>query len=235
MKKIYKFLLFSLLINTYFVNPVISASNKGPATEYQVNLTKVELCAAGSTTANCLNPVTISTTTDATMDIAGVESGATAGTMGSLSLAPPGEYTFMQMTINRSFTITGQDEPTLGANSCITSADAANLTTLAAGKAHSGNTAASVTLNVPPGTSFGDHINGSTSAGVATAAAGTVLDADTHFHFRKIITGGLSLKEGNFPSIAIAFDVSTAVQGNSNTCTATHMNAAEPTVTISFQ
>ena len=234
MKKIYKFLLFSLLINTYFVNPVISASNKGPATEYQVNFTKVELCALGSTTANCLNPVTISTTTDATMDIAAVASGAAAGTMGTLALAPPGEYTFMQITINRSFTITGQDEPTLGANSCLTSADAANLTTLAAGQAHSGNTAASVTLNVPPG-SVGDHINGSTSAGVATAAAGTINNADTHFHFRKIITGGLSLKEGNFPSIAIAFDVSTAVQGNHNTCTNAHMNAAEPTVTISFQ
>jgi hypothetical protein len=168
------------------------------------------------------------------MDIAAVASGAAAGTMGTLALAPPGEYTFMQMTINRSFTITGQDEPTLGANSCLTSADAANLTTLAAGQAHSGNTAASVTLNVPPG-SVGDHINGSTSAGVATAAAGTINNADTHFHFRKIITGGLSLKEGNFPSIAIAFDVSTAVQGNHNTCTNAHMNAAEPTVTISFQ
>ena len=105
MKKIYKFLLFSLLINTYFVNPVISADNKGPATEYQVNFTKVELCAKGSTTANCLNPVDISTTTDATMDIAAVASGAAAGTMGTLALAPPGEYTFMQMTINRSFTI----------------------------------------------------------------------------------------------------------------------------------
>jgi|TARA_B110000211_G_scaffold186241_1_gene211386 hypothetical protein len=74
-----------------------------------------------------------------------------------------------------------------------------------------------------------------TAAGVATAAAKTILAADTHFHFRKIITGGLSLKEGIFPSIAIAFDVSTAVQGNSNTCTNPHMNAAEPTVTISFQ
>ena len=235
MKNIFKFLFTSFLINVYFVNPVISADNKGPATEYQVNITKIELCATGSTTANCLNPVTISTSTDATVDVAGVEAGATAGTLGSLSLAPPGEYTFMQMTINRSFTITGQDEPTLASGSCLTSASAANLTTLAAGQAHSGNTAASVTLNVPPATDFGNHINGSTSAGVATAAAGTILNADTHFHFRKIITGGLSLKAGNFPSIAIEFDVSTGVQGGSNTCTATHMNAAEPTVTISFQ
>ena len=235
MKNIFKFLFISILININLINSVFSASSKGPATEYQVNLTKIELCAAGSTTATCLSPVTISTSTDATVDVAGVDAGATAGTMGSLSLAPPGEYTFMQMTINRSFTITGQDEPVLATNSCVTSANAANLTTLAAGKAHSGNAAVSVTLNVPPGTSFGDHINGSTSAGVATAAAGTILNADTHFHFRKIITGGLSLKAGDFPSIAIEFDVSEGVQGNSNTCTATHMNAAEPTVTISFQ
>ena len=235
MKNIFKFLLISILININLINSVFSASSKGPATEYQVNLTKIELCAVGSTTANCLNPVTISSSTDATVDIAGVEAGATAGTLGSLSLAPPGEYTFMQMTINRSFTITGQDEPTLGSNSCVTSASAANLTTLAAGKAHSGNAAVSVTLNVPPATNFDDHINGSTSAGGATAAAGTILNADTHFHFRKIITDGLSLKEGNFPTIAISFDVSTAVQGNHNTCTNAHMNAAEPTVTISFQ
>ena len=235
MKNIFKFLFISILININLINSVFSASSKGPATEYQVNLTKIELCAAGSTTATCLSPVTISTSTDATVDVAGVEAGATAGTMGSLSLAPPGEYTFMQMTINRSFTITGQDEPVLATNSCVTAASAANLTTLAAGAAHSGNTPASVTLNVPPGTSNGDHINGATAAGLATAAAKTILNADTHFHFRKIITGGLSLKAGNFPTIAIAFDVSTAVQGGSNTCTNAHMNAAEPAVTISFQ
>ena len=234
MTNIFKLLFISLLINTHFINPALSADNKGPATEYQVNLTKVELCESGSTEANCLNPITISTTTDATIDIAAVDSGATAGTMGSLALAPPGEYTFMQMTINRSFTITGQDEPTLGSNSCLTDDSAANLTTLAAGQAHSGKTAASVTLNIPPGTNFGFHMNGASSAGVATASAGTVLNADTHIHYRKIITGGLSLKKGKFPSIAIEFDVSTAVQGNSTTCTALHMNAAEPTITISF-
>ena len=46
-----------LFISFYSVNAFAAT---GAATEYKVTMTKLELCETGSTTANCLNPLTIS-------------------------------------------------------------------------------------------------------------------------------------------------------------------------------
>ena len=46
-----------LFISIYSVNAFAAT---GAATEYGVTMTKLELCETGSTTANCLNPLTIS-------------------------------------------------------------------------------------------------------------------------------------------------------------------------------
>ena len=58
---------------------------------------------------------------------------------------------------------------------------------------------------------------------------------DHYIHFRKIITGGLTLTSGVIPTLKLEFDVSRAVQGNSSTYTNAVMNAAEPVMTLSFQ
>ena len=91
----------------------------GPATEYKVTMTKLELCETGSTTANCLNPLTISpSTTSGEVDIAAVDAGAAAGSYGNIAKAKIGTlYTYLQITMSRQFIITG----TAG-NSCATKA-----------------------------------------------------------------------------------------------------------------
>ena len=77
----------------------------GPATEYKVTMTKIELCETGSTTANCLNALTISPTgTSGAVDIAAVDAGATAGSYGNIAKAKIGTvYTYIQITMSRQF------------------------------------------------------------------------------------------------------------------------------------
>ena len=59
-----------LFISIYSVNTFAAT---GAATEYGVTMTKLELCETGSTTANCLNPLTISPSgTSGVVDIASV-------------------------------------------------------------------------------------------------------------------------------------------------------------------
>ena len=58
-----------------------------------------------------------------------------------------------------------------------------------------------------------------------------------YFQYRKIITGGLTVTAGNFPTVKIAFDVSNAVgegTGGAAACTANVMYAEEPGFTITF-
>ena len=97
------FILYALL---YSAN---SFANTGAATEYKVTMTKLELCETGSTTANCLNALTISpSSTSGEVDIASVSAGATAGSYGNIAKAKIGTlYTFIQITMSRQFSITG--------------------------------------------------------------------------------------------------------------------------------
>ena len=78
-----------------------SFAGTGPATEYKVTMTKLELCETGSTTANCLNPLTISpSTTSGEVDIAAVDAGAAAGSYGNIAKAKIGTlYTYLQITM----------------------------------------------------------------------------------------------------------------------------------------
>ncbi len=53
-----KLIIFSFYL--IFTNSLYAAENvKGPATEYIITMTKVEICESGSTIANCLNPIDI--------------------------------------------------------------------------------------------------------------------------------------------------------------------------------
>ena len=92
-----------LFISIYSVNAFAAT---GAATEYGVTMTKLELCETGSTTANCLNPLTISPSgTSGVVDIASVDAGATAGSYGNIAKAKIGTlYTFIQITMSRQFT-----------------------------------------------------------------------------------------------------------------------------------
>ena len=206
----------------------------GPATEYKVTMTKIELCETGSTTANCLNALTISPTgTSGAVDIAAVDAGATAGSYGNIAKAKIGTlYTYIQITMSRQFSMTGT------AGSCATKAgETGSKTADAAGQ--TGGTPGSSTLYVPDSNSYDDHMNGSVdSLGATVSNDGVVGSSDEYFQYRKIISGGgLKVKAGNFPTVKVAFDVSNAVgesTGGISACTANVMYANEPGMTISF-
>ena len=195
-------------------------------------MTKLELCETGSTTANCLNPLTISPSgTSGEVDIASVSAGAVAGSYGNIAKANIGTlYTFIQITMSRQFIITG----TAG-DSCATKAgESGTKTTDAAGQ--TGGTPGSSTLYVPDGSSYSDHMNGSVdSLGASVSNDGVIGTSDEYFQYRKIISGGgLKVKAGDFPTVKVAFDVSNAVGNSGGTCTNNVMYAEEPGMTISF-
>ncbi len=219
------------LIFLFYANN--SLANTGPATEYKVTMTKIELCEDGSSPAHCINPITISPNTSSkAVDIASVSAGAAAGSYGNIALANiDTKYTYMQITMDRKFQITGT------AGSCATKAGETGSKTADA-KGQTGGTAGSSTLYVPDGTgTFGSHINGSVdSLGATVSANGTVGTSDEYFQYRKIITGGLTVTAGNFPTVKIAFDVSNAVGESSGGggCGGNVMYANEPGFTITF-
>ena len=223
---------FIVSIFLFITNNAFAAT--GPATEYSVTMTKLELCEEGSSPGKCINPLVISpTTASPAINIASVTAGAAAGSYGNIAKANIGTtYTYMQITMDRKFQITGT------AGSCATKAGASGTKTAdAAGQ--TGGTPGSSTLYVPDGTgTFGSHINGSVdSLGATVSASGTIGNNDEYFQYRKIITGGLTVKAGNFPTVKIAFDVSNAVgegTGGVAACTANVMYAEEPGFTITF-
>ena len=227
------------LIKSIFIFYVLlysanSFAATGPASEYKVTMTKLELCETGSTTANCLNPLTISPTgTSGEVDIASVSAGAVAGSYGNIAKAKIGTlYTFIQITMSRQFSMTGT------AGSCATKAGESGTKTTDA-KGQTGGTPGSSTLYVPDSSSYNDHMNGSVDAlGASVSNDGVIGSSDEYFQYRKIISGGgLKVKAGDFPTVRVAFDVSNAVgegTGGAAACTGNFMYANEPGMTISF-
>ena len=227
-------LIKSILILFIFLYSVNTYEATGAATEYGVTMTKLELCETGSTTANCLNPLTISPSgTSGVVNIASVNAGAVAGSYGNIAKAKIGTlYTFIQITMSRQFTMTGT------AGSCATKAGESGTKTTDA-KGQTGGTPGSSTLYVPDGSSYNDHMNGSVdSLGVSVSNDGVIGSSDEYFQYRKIISGGgLKVKAGDFPTVKVAFDVSNAVgeaTGGAAACTGNVMYANEPGITISF-
>jgi hypothetical protein len=230
MKKNLKILIILILTFTSYSTYSFSVVGKGPASVYEVSVKKVFLCEVGSTESNCVNRTLISNGAK-TMDIAGVNPGATAASIGSLSKAAMGTtYTYIQVEMAREFLVKGND------GGCKTAGDG-SLTTFGVG--HGSNAAKLVKLYIPgtdtQGASIGNNISGYRSSDGRISAAGTVEDDDDLVWWRKIITGSLILTTGKIPTLDMKFDVSTGIEGNHTTCTNAHMNAAEPAITISFK
>ena len=103
MKLFYKILFLSLLFL-----PKVNAGT-GPATEYKITMTLLELCDSTSTLTSCNNPVVIGSGSSGVVDIAGTTAGAAAASYGTLSSVPLGTtFTYMQITMSRAMTITGR-------------------------------------------------------------------------------------------------------------------------------
>ena len=222
-----KKLLFKLLIILSFVSfnsiSAYAAVATGEATTYELTITKMELCETGSTSASCLNPITVSLPGIGTaLDIAAVTAGETAGTIGNFGLATAGTtYTYLQTTMSRAITIAG----TVG--SCTTKADkngaltanVANTTGSATGK--TSGTAAAVTVYVPalnasqaPGY---PQLNSVSDADGSNPAASNVVSAShSHFQFRDELAAPFTLDPSAIPTVTFAFSTATALK-NINT------------------
>ena len=246
-----KKLLFKLLIILSFISfnsiSAYSAVATGLATTYQLTITKMELCETGSTSASCLNPITVSLPgIGAALDIAAVTAGETAGTIGNFGLATAGTtYTFLQTTMSRAIVAAG----TVG--SCTTKANkngalttnVANTTGSATGK--TSGTAADVTLYVPaldasnaPGY---PQLNSVSDADGSDPAASNVVSAShSHFQFRDELAAPFTLDPSAIPTVTFAFSTAQALKnintGSSNCSDSSKVfQAAPPSATITIQ
>ena len=226
---------FCLIIS----NNLYAATNvKGAATEYIVTMTKVELCETGSTIANCLNPIDITSSGGATTDIAAVEAGATAGTVADFGKAQVGKtYTHIQTIMSRAMQITGQAGECYtksGSNGGIATAGAAGWD-----KDDNGAIPQSATLFVPffsQDTTNYSMMEGSNADGSSLATLATVRNSDTHFRSRNALTKTYTPVAGASPTVFLAFDVSVAVNElDDDDCSDAGIQAAPPTVTITVQ
>jgi|TARA_B110000285_G_C15093126_1_gene600284 hypothetical protein len=225
-----------LFITSFFYLPIskaYAAVESGPATEYKVTITKIELCETGSTTALCLSPVTVSSGSNlgVAMDIAAVLSGEAVGTVGNFGLATVGKtYNVIQTTMDRSIVITGDS------GNCTTSGGNGTLTTNATGGT---GTAASKTLYVPLLAQNDTYIaiNGvqSSDGSGSQDEAGAITTGHNYFESRNVLTAPFTLKPGGIPTVSVAFSTATAVtHADNGTCGNAAMYATPPTVTITI-
>ena len=232
-KNIFK-ILFITLFTYSLASITFAAVESGPATEYKVSITKIELCEVGSTALLCVNPVTVSkgASVGAVLDIAGTNPGESAGTLGNFGLATPGAtYTYLQVTMDRKVQITGD------AGNCTSSGGNGSLSTSATGGT---GTAASKTLYVPV---FSDVTNYPQVNGVENAdgtgvqdAPGNVTATSLYFESREALTDPFKLTPGQIPTIFVAFSTATAItHADNGTCSNAALYATPPTVTISIQ
>jgi len=245
-KKFFTLLFISILFLTSL------AKADGPATEYVITMTKVELCETGTTlvVTSCVNPVQISETGNtAAVDIAGLgASGAAA--FGNMSKAKVGStYTHIRTTLSRLVTVTGQDNNiTGGSGTCVTVSGNNGVVGKYALGATSG-TPASVTLVMPDtatynsgggmGATLDNTVAGSTASAI-TQVAGTIVAADTHFASISALGKSVSIKAGQIPTIKAAFGTDTAVRASNiggTRCAGSvlTLSIAPPDVTITIE
>ena len=105
MKKIKTFLI-SIIFTFIFYSNVVAGT--GEATEYKINIFKIELCDSSSTASVCNGAVTIFDGNSGDIDIANTTAGAAAASLGNASAATFGTaYTYLQITMGRDFTVKG--------------------------------------------------------------------------------------------------------------------------------
>ncbi len=119
MKKIFLILALTIL----FFNKVYAATREGVATEYIVQMEKLELCEDSA----C---ATSSTVGDSKMkvNIASVSAGADIGTYAATTGLPLGTtFSHLRVTVSRTFTVTGT--VTAGSTDCVTDGGTDNTAT----------------------------------------------------------------------------------------------------------
>ena len=239
MKKIKTFLISIIFTFIFYGNAVAGTAE---ATEYKIKIRKLELCDSSSTQASCNNPVTIYSGNSGDIDIANTTAGAAAASLGNANAAKFGtSYTFIQITMNRAFTVKGSVADGSG-NTCYTKAGTAGTASVNSQGSKNSTDLGSTTLYAAmPGTSHSTALNSLTSL-TDTETAGTVTAADEFFQYRQVLANTFTMEPGNIPSVEVAFGTSAAVGAIDNmtsNCNATGaakgLYAAEPDVTVTIK
>ena len=222
MKKI-KFIL-SVLFLVFLSSKTFAVSATGAASVYKITMTYLQLCETGSTTASCLNPLTVGSGDSGLINIADTAAGVAAASYGDFTKVPFGKtYSHYQVTMKRAVRIKGSVSD--GSNTCYTKSDSGDISKNVVGSTSSSDEAEITAYMAMTISGLGDEIN-SVSAGDGTGtaqAAGTVDDDDEYFQYRGAFTKSITLKKGKIPTLKLAFGTSSALayEGSSGGCTAT--------------
>jgi len=222
MKKI-NFIL-SVLFLVFLSSKAFAVSATGAASVYKITMTYLQLCETGSTTASCLNPLTVGSGDSGLINIADTAAGVAAASYGDFTKVPFGKtYSHYQVTMKRAVQIKGSVSD--GSNTCYTKSDSGDISKNVVGSTSSGDEAEITAYMAMTISGLGDEIN-SVSAGDGTGTAqdaGTVDDDDEYFQYRGAFTKAISLKKGKIPTLKLAFGTSSALayEGSSGGCTAT--------------
>ena len=210
MKKIFLILALTIL----FFNKVYAATGEGVATEYIVQMEKLELCEDSA----C---ATSSTVGDSKMkvNIASVRAGADIGTYAATTGLPLGTtFSHLRVTVSRTFTVTGT--VTAGSTDCVTDGGTDNTATnlLDAGT----GTAVSTTMYLVNAATY-DASDGSTggsdlpmSYSSPTYATSMTVSGDTAvmiYELTSAYTVGMRA-----PTIKVIFNTNTALGADDNAC-----------------
>ena len=217
--KLFKFINISLLLIFLAQSKTYSAAFNSTldAATYQITITRIELCATGSSLTTCLNSADLFTGTSDTIDIASATAGASAATLGNPGAILPGTaYTHMQVTMKRSMTIKGGAASGVDGvgGACYTDGTAGTATTSALGSKTSSDLGDTVIyVGVPGLAGQGSNVN-STTLGDGTgtdAATGTFDSGDEFFEWRGALTNAFTMAPGQIPSVEIAFSTTSAL------------------------
>ena len=242
--------LFSVIMIAEVYSAVYNATTS--ASTYKITVTRIELCESGSTSASCSNPVAIYDGGDSGLiDIASTTAGAAAASLGNLNKAKIGTaYTYMQVTMKRSVTISGGGSAlSTASQACYTDGTAGTSSAGALGSTSSGDQADTVVFMGVPGSSGGNDNTNSTTAGDGTgtdSATGAFDSGDDYMEWRGELANTFTLQAGRIPTAKIAFGMDSALgfynpdDGNNDCDTraggavTNGFYAAEPDVTITL-
>ena len=237
MKKI-KIFLISIIFTFIFYGNVVAGT--GEATEYKINIYKIELCDSTSTASVCNGAVTVFDGNSGDIDIANTTAGAAAASLGNASAATFGTvYTYLQITMGRDFTVKGSAADDSG-TTCYTKSDG-SAGELAKGSAESGDEASATLYAAMVGTDVGNNLTGLQTLTDTTGVASTIESNDEFFQYRQELASTFIMEPGNIPSVSIAFGTSAAVgaiDDMGDSCetvgAAKGLYAAEPDVTVTI-
>ncbi len=197
-----------------------SFAASGAAVNYVNTVYALMLCESGSTLSSCLNPTVIRSTPSGTsMNIGSVSSGQSAGSYGNLNTLVPGKtYTYGQVVLDRSFSISGTGKDGAG-DDCQTGSGAAGTATAFAVGSAGTSTTTSQTIYAANGTGNGDAMNSSPNTDSSTtgdAAAGTLASTASHKYmkFRWELASPYTYTGTKIPKMTISFDLSAGLSFN---------------------